>query len=212
MSNSLTHGPPLDILDRTIFGGRNAGCPTLAERLPSLKPRLHAFGRIHESHDVVLKAWNPLASETSSGKGPLRSSILNGTSRLKKTIFGRWKGSQGDDPLEAADGKGDIASVMAAPSILAAAPESSSVTPSNGSGDGNSLWIPQLPTSVRVPSLSLSARVRSPSGQGPDSGVVETVLVNAANAPMGPRARNSEGRQVQFGEGPFSPVIVDLMD
>jgi len=162
---------------------------------------------------VVLKAWKPLGpSETSGGKGPLRSSILNGTSRLKKTIFGRWKGSQGDDPLEAADGKGAIASVMVAPSILAAAPVSSPVTPSNESGDGNS---PQLPTSVRLPSLSLSARVRSPSGQGPnsfDSGVVETVFVNAANAPMGPRARNSEGRQVQFGEGPFSPVIVDLID
>ncbi|KAI0076960.1 Metallo-dependent phosphatase [Panus rudis PR-1116 ss-1] len=40
----------------------------------------------------------------------------------------------------------------------------------------------------------------------------QTVFVNAANWPMGPKARLSSGQRVEFGKGPFSPVIVDLKD
>lgn len=40
----------------------------------------------------------------------------------------------------------------------------------------------------------------------------QTVFVNAANWPMGPRASRSGGGRVQFGEAPFQPVIVDLLD
>lgn len=39
-----------------------------------------------------------------------------------------------------------------------------------------------------------------------------TAFVNAANWPMGPRARRQGGGYVQFGEAPFQPVIVDLLD
>ncbi|KAF9508343.1 hypothetical protein BS47DRAFT_1350532 [Hydnum rufescens UP504] len=38
----------------------------------------------------------------------------------------------------------------------------------------------------------------------------ETVFVNGANAPTGPRARDKSGVQVPFGCRPFQPVIVDL--
>ncbi|KAH9833841.1 Metallo-dependent phosphatase-like protein [Rhodofomes roseus] len=40
----------------------------------------------------------------------------------------------------------------------------------------------------------------------------QTVFVNAANWPMGPRACRPGGGRVQFGEAPFQPVIVDLLD
>lgn len=39
-----------------------------------------------------------------------------------------------------------------------------------------------------------------------------TVFVNAANWPMGPKAQKPGGGRVQFGEAPFQPVIVDLLD
>lgn len=46
----ITHGPPLNILDR-VQRGEHVGCPYLRERvlqLPNLK--LHTFGHIHEAH------------------------------------------------------------------------------------------------------------------------------------------------------------------
>ncbi|OCH94476.1 Metallo-dependent phosphatase [Obba rivulosa] len=39
-----------------------------------------------------------------------------------------------------------------------------------------------------------------------------TVFVNAANFPLGPRARTSDGQEVPVGGAPFQPVIVDLFD
>ena len=49
------------------------------------------------------------------------------------------------------------------------------------------------------------------AGGGGEGGDEQTVFVNAANWPMGPRA-NRPGARVQFGEAPFQPVIVDLLD
>ena len=40
----------------------------------------------------------------------------------------------------------------------------------------------------------------------------ETVFVNGANWPMGRNTKTSSGSRVQFGTGPFAPVIVDLKD
>ncbi|KZT70277.1 Metallo-dependent phosphatase [Daedalea quercina L-15889] len=40
----------------------------------------------------------------------------------------------------------------------------------------------------------------------------QTVFVNAANWPMGARAIRRGGLRVPFGEAPFQPVIVDLLD
>ncbi|KZT26547.1 Metallo-dependent phosphatase, partial [Neolentinus lepideus HHB14362 ss-1] len=53
----LTHGPPHKTLDTTI-GGDNAGCPTLAARLPKLRPRIHLFGHIHEGHGAKVHKWS----------------------------------------------------------------------------------------------------------------------------------------------------------
>ena len=40
----------------------------------------------------------------------------------------------------------------------------------------------------------------------------QTVFVNAANKPGGPKATYSDGRRVPFGEGHYRPVIVDMYD
>ena len=55
---SLTHGPPFGILDETRNGSK-AGCTSLNAYLPSLRPRLHVFGHIHEAHGAELRAWVP---------------------------------------------------------------------------------------------------------------------------------------------------------
>ena len=45
----ITHGPPQGILDRT-WHGESVGCEELAPIVARLRPRLHVFGHIHESH------------------------------------------------------------------------------------------------------------------------------------------------------------------
>ena len=44
----LTHGPPYGILDKTSQD--RAGCPYLLERVKEIKPKVHAFGHIHEGY------------------------------------------------------------------------------------------------------------------------------------------------------------------
>lgn len=47
----LTHGPAHGILD--LNGeGINCGCEILKERLAQIKPKIHAFGHIHEAYGV----------------------------------------------------------------------------------------------------------------------------------------------------------------
>lgn len=47
----ITHGPPQGILDST--GEYHAGCEMLSEALERIKPRIHAFGHIHEAYGMV---------------------------------------------------------------------------------------------------------------------------------------------------------------
>ncbi|KAF8146418.1 Metallo-dependent phosphatase-like protein [Mycena galopus ATCC 62051] len=52
----LTHCPPHDLLDLTNRGD-HAGCPALAARLSTLRPRLHVFGHIHEARGAHVHLW-----------------------------------------------------------------------------------------------------------------------------------------------------------
>ncbi|TRM64704.1 Metallo-dependent phosphatase-like protein [Schizophyllum amplum] len=52
----LTHGPPHHVFDRTN-GGDLPGCKELSRRLPSLRPRIHLFGHIHEDHGARIHPW-----------------------------------------------------------------------------------------------------------------------------------------------------------
>lgn len=45
----VTHGPPYGIADIAPIGG-HIGCPKLLEAVRRVKPRIHAFGHIHEGY------------------------------------------------------------------------------------------------------------------------------------------------------------------
>jgi Icc-related predicted phosphoesterase len=47
----ITHGPPFQILDRTL-DGFNVGCPLLLEKVKKAKPKYHIFGHIHEGYGM----------------------------------------------------------------------------------------------------------------------------------------------------------------
>jgi len=44
----VTHGPPEGVLDMTARGV-HAGCPRLMRKIREVKPKVHAFGHIHEA-------------------------------------------------------------------------------------------------------------------------------------------------------------------
>lgn len=50
----ITHGPPLGILDETMYGQR-AGCEDLLKRIEAVKPKYHIFGHIHEDYGTFKK-------------------------------------------------------------------------------------------------------------------------------------------------------------
>ena len=48
----LTHGPAYGVLDRTIQGLK-VGCEELIQFIEKIKPKIHAFGHIHEAYGKV---------------------------------------------------------------------------------------------------------------------------------------------------------------
>lgn len=49
----LTHGPPNGVLD-SLYSGEAVGCEDLMKRVSYIKPRIHAFGHIHESYGTKI--------------------------------------------------------------------------------------------------------------------------------------------------------------
>ncbi|MFY7994385.1 MAG: metallophosphatase domain-containing protein [Bacteriovoracaceae bacterium] len=47
----LTHGPPFGILD-SVQTGESVGCEELLKKVEKLRPKIHAFGHIHESYGL----------------------------------------------------------------------------------------------------------------------------------------------------------------
>jgi len=45
----ITHGPPRNILDKTVYGD-TVGCDDLLELVFQRKPKVHLFGHIHEAY------------------------------------------------------------------------------------------------------------------------------------------------------------------
>lgn len=45
----VTHGPPFKVLDRNLYGVFT-GCEDLLEKVKEVKPKIHAFGHIHEAY------------------------------------------------------------------------------------------------------------------------------------------------------------------
>jgi Icc-related predicted phosphoesterase len=56
----ITHGPPLGLLDKTKQGIQ-VGCKHLAQAVLRCKPRLHAFGHVHEAWGALKMNWDSLA-------------------------------------------------------------------------------------------------------------------------------------------------------
>ena len=52
----LTHGPPMGVLDETSRK-EHVGCKHLRRAVERCKPRLHAFGHIHEAWGALRKTW-----------------------------------------------------------------------------------------------------------------------------------------------------------
>lgn len=53
----MTHGPPLNRLDRTSHG-LHVGCAHLLRAVARARPRLHAWGHIHEDWGVERVEWS----------------------------------------------------------------------------------------------------------------------------------------------------------
>ncbi|KAI5370243.1 Putative calcineurin-like phosphoesterase domain, ApaH type, metallo-dependent phosphatase [Septoria linicola] len=68
----MTHGPPLARLDRT-HTGQHVGCPHLLRAVMRCRPRLHAFGHIHEGHGIERVQWSPEAGSVVSSPQTLSS-------------------------------------------------------------------------------------------------------------------------------------------
>jgi Icc-related predicted phosphoesterase len=49
----ITHGPPFGILDKVIRGYENVGCKILSTEIARVKPKVHAFGHIHEEFGTL---------------------------------------------------------------------------------------------------------------------------------------------------------------
>jgi predicted phosphodiesterase len=48
----ITHGPPYGIKDQVIRGNENVGCQFLLDKIKQIKPKIHAFGHIHEADGI----------------------------------------------------------------------------------------------------------------------------------------------------------------
>lgn len=46
----ITHGPPYDIMDKSIYGHERCGCEELREAVKRVDPQIHVFGHIHEGY------------------------------------------------------------------------------------------------------------------------------------------------------------------
>ena len=50
----ITHGPPFGILDK-VKSGESVGCEELLKTINEIKPKIHAFGHIHEAFGEVVQ-------------------------------------------------------------------------------------------------------------------------------------------------------------
>lgn len=72
----ITHGPPRDMRDETEEGER-VGCPHLCDRVLAVKPKIHAFGHIHEGYGSTREGetWYVNASTCNRRYAPVNAPI-----------------------------------------------------------------------------------------------------------------------------------------
>lgn len=84
----VTHCPPHGVLDiaNSRWAVGHTGCPELAKRVVALKPKLHAFGHIHEGYGMVSSAETDFINAASLKRDyvqqnePVLIEVNNGTS------------------------------------------------------------------------------------------------------------------------------------
>ncbi len=72
----VTHTPPQGILDKSR-AGQSLGCPSLADEMQRISPRVHCFGHVHASagHQRIGDTLFINASSIESGTGRIRQPI-----------------------------------------------------------------------------------------------------------------------------------------
>ena len=75
----LTHGPPQGVLDFVPHSGSFAGCEALLADLHRTRPRLHAFGHIHEGYGVF-KSPASISTPAPSSALPPSTLFVNASS------------------------------------------------------------------------------------------------------------------------------------
>lgn len=195
----MTHGPPAGTLDR-IEDGMSVGCVDLATRVASIRPRLHVFGHIHEGHGAEVKRWEedipPPSPDYPSFMVPA-SPGAPGSSPYSRSA----SPSLSRDDISVRSGRSRSGSVHSHMSTASVSSTSSSRSSSSHSSK-----------------FSVSSRDSMTSYAGSDFGVEapeapwrkETICVNAANTPLGPKAKDATGAQIGIGGIGWQPVIVDL--
>ncbi|KAJ9614619.1 hypothetical protein H2200_002756 [Cladophialophora chaetospira] len=105
----ITHGPPRGILDLNWNHGKvgeNCGCEHLLRAVERCRPKIHAFGHIHEAWGAVRKKWDvdawaadfdncakrmrdlaimPSAAPLSTGPAPTKSQTSSSSAPASKT-------------------------------------------------------------------------------------------------------------------------------
>lgn len=51
----ITHGPPMGIMDYSIYSHKSVGCNDLYLKVKQARPRLHCFGHIHSGHGIKVE-------------------------------------------------------------------------------------------------------------------------------------------------------------
>jgi len=49
----ITHGPAYGFVDKVIGRPENLGCELLAERIKTIKPKIHVCGHIHSGRGII---------------------------------------------------------------------------------------------------------------------------------------------------------------
>lgn len=53
----MTHGPPMDVLDKVIAYGHHVGCISLMKALERARPKMFCCGHIHEAYGAEVARW-----------------------------------------------------------------------------------------------------------------------------------------------------------
>lgn len=85
----MSHGPPYGILDRIKRDKSHVGCDKLLTRTKQIKPRLHAWGHIHEDRGVLIDdGTTKLSGGGGTGTGTVYVNAANAGTFARPRLWG----------------------------------------------------------------------------------------------------------------------------